>query len=227
LTTIPGTERAIEMQTLMPEILYFPTYQVSTATGGGAIGNRNSNSINLRGIKMDISVTNTYTIPVVFHWVLLQTKSRQLDPDEVYIDFFRDTFSQATRQLDFVDYPNPTDPYMPQYDKYPINPDKYFVITHRRVILDPTCLRGYDATPSLVLNRTGSKEGRIRYVHKKYYKVNKILGFDGGTDEFPHFPIIFAAWAQNLDKKDHDELQDGSPGRINVNAYYTHYFENE
>lgn len=126
----------------------------------------------LRGIKLCYHVQNIRGYDIRLHIALLQAKDKTTTDRN--FGFFRDTAAVTGRQLTFVD-----GTWDFRHDCFPINPDYWNILTHRKWTLGQT---------------DGYRGFRNQIRMEKYFKINKKHTFTSPTDFLGDFPFVVAVW---------------------------------
>ena len=181
----PGQLETFTQRTLHVDPVPFP--------GQGAdVGLRLGSTIKLSGVKICERITNPTQRAVRLHWCLVQPKDRgeetaaQLSPA-----FFREPQGNA-RVRAFVDAQN-GDEFDFAYDCYGLNPDKFHIITHKKIVLSPKDNGN---------NFENELAHRWMFNHDKYYKFKKRFTFTTAQDTIPEHPILRVYWFQVIDPND-------------------------
>lgn len=194
-------DEKIALRTLFISSLSYP------ASGNG-VGERLGSTIKMAGLKVCEQFHNDNDFPIVIHWALLQQRRNKALNSE---NFFRDTTSAVDRSLNFS---SPTaggnSPYSFAYDCYPINPDEFYILDHRKKVLS-------------------GENADVRWdwdtwKFEKYYKLNVKFTFDGALDSQPQKPIIRVMWWQPLRSTDWPNPQPTPLPSITRNAKAVTYF---
>ena len=206
---------------------------------GTNVGFRLGTTIRCSGIKFCERFINRGDKPVMLHYCILQPKAPENDPDNFdwNTEFFRSTIpatdvTQTTRTENFVNASDVNNEYEYFYDCWPINPDKFNIITHKRIKLNPR---------DLLEDAAGADTSQIRprnvqdymWSWEHYYSMKgKRLTFNDGADTVPNQPIVRVFWHQAMDSDEYNP-QDPIPGTnpaIKNNLHRLHnsvvYFKN-
>lgn len=167
----------INIKTLFTNVISFPP-QGTTANG------RTGFHIDLNGIKICTHLYNDATFPVEAHFALVRWRDRE--PGSYLDDFFTDTGGTGDRTLNYVS----NDTYDIRQKCYPLNPQKWDILTHKRKIMG-------------VRNANSSiKEADWFWKINQYFPINKTLEFETVTDVAPRFPFVYLIWYQAVDPAD-------------------------
>lgn len=170
---------AISMRSQLISLLDYPE-------AGSGVGQRLGSTITLAGLKVCEQFHNDQAYPIVVHWALLQQRRNKASNLE---NFFRDTTSATDRSLNFSNASaGGSQAYSFAYDCYPINPDEFNILDHRKKVLSA--------------ENTDLHWTYDTWKFEKYYKIDTKFTFDNSTDTQPQKPIIRVIWWQPLRSND-------------------------
>lgn len=178
---------AYNIQTLYTSAIQFPS-------AGTAVGSRLGNTIFVNGIKLCERFHNTETFPIRLHYAIIQPKAPLSDGTmavyeaEIKNEFFRDTTS-SVRSKDFEDTTGVNPGYNFKYDCFPINPDKFRIIMHKRITL---------------VKEVGLQTDRPTFTWSWEYflRCRKKFTFRQANDIYPQQPLIRCWWYAPLNASD-------------------------
>lgn len=193
-------------KTLITRFLKFPI-------NGTGTNSRRGEAINLRGFRLCDEFINNNSYPIELHYVVVQSRSEQATDTaaEREDDFFRDPVSTNTRATNFTGAVVANN-WLQLYKCYPINRDKWNVITHKKRILD--------SKPAV----TSGRDTRGWYCRmQRWYPVKKTITFQSTANDTPNKPYIVFWWWISLLRADHED-----PPTSNVSHEHTDtiYFNN-
>ena len=148
---------------------------VTVLTKGDDIDQRERNSINLRGVKIESFNTNKLGRPMVLHFALVFPKTESTVSTT---NFFRQNFG-AERGADFG-----TPLTANEFNNLGINTDKFVVLKHMRYHLNE------DSHNQDFRNYNGSNYASVR----KYMKVGRQLQYEQNTATIPTNGNIFVCF---------------------------------
>lgn len=213
-TNAPSTRQVSQGITNAEEvgIRTLTTASLTWPSASADVGGRLGSTIRLSGIKFCEQFSNNKTVPIVVHWAVLQSRSAAttgaLDKN---VDFFRST-DGSTRSTDFSDTTaGGSFSYQFLYDCYGINPDKFYILTHKR--------------------KTLAGSGTDENAHLATWKFTKYMNFGGkkftfdrALDTEPQRPIFRVYWWQYLRPQDWNTSIASPKPSILRNADSTMYF---
>lgn len=149
----------------------------------GGMRDRIGNSIYLKGFKLCFYIHNNQNIgPIIFHWAILQRKNKCISTlDEWKESFFRNHSSETEKASDFVDDVTASGWNM-EYICFPINPDRYNVITHRKVFLYNENTYNF-----------GANAKNIKLLDK-YIPIKRRMNFEQVSGAYPEKAFSLAYW---------------------------------
>jgi len=162
-------------------------YLVDGAIASQKPGQRSSSVIHCKGIKQHYIWENRTQFPFMLHYALCQVKEEKADINnltELRKGFFRDNTFSSDKEIDFTDAPLSSDFYQMYLEHYSINPDRFNILFHKKVTLDPS-IRKDDVVPGEDNEITGPRPIRESPgVHRfKYYqKINQQITFNDSSD---------------------------------------------
>lgn len=204
-----GGAVAVQQRTLNVDAIAFPPQ-------GTSVGYRLGTTIRCSGIKICERFINRGQYPVMLHYCLIQPKAPVDDVQgfDWKSEFFRSTIpatdaTATTRTENFVDASEspPANQFEYFYDCWPINPDKFNIITHIRKKLSPRDLLGDTAGADTSQIRP-RRVGDYMWNFERYYSMKgKRLTFNDGADTVPNQPICRVFWHQALDSDEWNPQQ--------------------
>lgn len=138
----------------------------------------------LKGFSVETRAINVTGTPIVIHHAIVQLKAQWNDSgsiqNQVEDDLFTNPHASADRT---VSWNSSTAVWQGEQESLRINPDKFNIFFHKRIILAPN--QGY---------------GNGQYYHyaNKYYKVNKTFAFETKDGEHVSQPLIELTWVDAL-----------------------------
>lgn len=185
---------AVPQRTLITDAIPFPPQ-------GASVGLRLGSVIRCSGFKVCERFVNTSPYLIRLHYAVLQPKDRNV-PTSISTEFFRSTNintalpSSNSRTLNFTDCGSGS-PYLFSHDCYPINPDRYNVLTHQRVMLGP---KDFNGTVDVF---TTQQPRNCVWEYQRYFNMKgKKLSFTSQSDTVPENSIQRVFWWQVLDDTD-------------------------
>ena len=178
--------------------------QLEQATSANSISRRQRQIVYLKGFKICEEVSSNRDSPLYYHIAVIAPHGNTSTPNTT--DFFRST-GGTTRSVNFG-----TSLSSIEFRCLPINTDKYTVLWHERIMLNP-------------VNNTASfaaRDGRNYGLVEKYIKMNREIRYDDTTSGSCENPVYVVHWA--------DEYQTPGGGAAVTGAYskqrrYVMYFK--
>ena len=193
-----GGNEPIPQGTLVADPIQFPPQ-------GADVGLRLGTTIKLSGIKLCERIVNSSDVAISLHYAIVQAKEPNLT--NIKSQFFRDTqvdpaLTTNTRTTNFSDaFAGQAYPFY--QDCYPINPDKFWVITHIKKRLGPKEVFN-DGDPDFT-SFTNRTPGSYTWSWEKYINFKrKRLVFTSANDTTPEHNIYRCIWWYPLDSADWD-----------------------
>lgn len=173
---------------------------------GAEVGFRLGSTIRVSGIKLCERIVNTSDKAVRLHWCLLQPKDRgPQTANTVRESFFRQTKVNSNdptltvRSYTFNDA-GVAAPYDMRYDCYPLNPDKFNIITHKKILLNPKDVLVNGSVGDDFINPVFR---RYALIMERYWSFKKKrMTFNDSQDDVPEHPILRVMWFQIADPTD-------------------------
>lgn len=174
---------------------------------------RLSNEVFCPGFKICQTFYNDALYPIEIHWAVLRFKNKEyatLDTalPEVRADFFRDPINTLDREADF---PTSTAAYDQRLKCYPINPNRFDIMTHQKFMMGGK------------LSTISVNDSKHVMKIERWFRINKKLEFETPTAVNPNFPFILVSWACNVDPNDYSNV--ATPWRWET--YITPYFKSK
>lgn len=182
------TGTTVQQRTLFTDPIPFPPQD-------GNVAGRLGSTIRVSGIKVCERFINTNSFPIVLHYALVQPRciDGAFDFNE---GFFRSTIraniaEETARNENFVNaFPNAEYEFL--YDCFPINPDKFWIITHQKKMLAPR-----DPLTSETAEQINMVPRRYMWNIDRYYPMKgKRMTFEDKDDILPQYPIYRIFWWQ-------------------------------
>lgn len=140
----------------------------------------------LRGFQMTARYENLETLPIVIHHAIVQPKHMYGDISALKLDAPNELFSNPNSNSDRnIGFDPQTVNWNSEQDNMGINPAKWNVIFHKRVVLGP---------------KIGLGNGYPSYykLTKQYFKVNKTFAFEGSASTSVQKPLVELTWCEGF-----------------------------
>jgi len=162
----------------------FVLTDIDRTTDNTNILNRQTNIINVRGIKICGFVRNKLTDPLTCNYAIVNPKNALDVPTG---SFFRNLGGTVTeRERTFNTTNNPI-----QFHCNPINKDKFNILMHKRFVLN--------SSGDGAVTGGGRGGGGADYkVVKRYMKINRQIAFTSGVGTSAQTPIFLCFWFDSM-----------------------------
>ncbi len=158
--------------------------EVTMPSEGIGLQDRLTSAIRIKGFKICERFINVHNYPVICHYAIIQVKDTNASTSvDIKEQFFRDTTSTSARSLDFI---SPSVQYDFRYDCFSMNPDRFWILTHKRFLLGAH-------TDAVGTEEFGLGQSRWVKSWSKYYKINKKFAFNS-TGAAPWRNIFRVVW---------------------------------
>ena len=148
---------------------------------GTGINTRERDIINLRGIRLCMSVSNRQATPLLCN-VAIVARKNEADPPSITDNFFRGTGGQRGQDFNLAQLD------ASEFHCYPLNTDKFHVFWHKRFKLQNVGGSTYN---------TSNSKSYIMF--KKYLKIKRQVRYQTSAGTSEEVPVRLLYWFDQID----------------------------